>query len=122
DRALEAGVPPHVVGVHHHPGGGAARGLGDVEGLVEGGHHGAVRREHGVQRLDGQRHPALLGVGGEGGDRLGDPGAGADEVLVLAVHPADDEHQRGGAERGGLVDRAVVVLEGGGPVRLGGGG
>src|SRR5699024_5577200 len=37
-------------------------------------------------------------------------------------HPADDEHQRGGAERGGLVDRAVVVLEGGGPVRLGGGG
>src|SRR5699024_3839782 len=122
DGAFEVRVPPHVVGVHHDPGGGAAGGLGDVEGLVEGGDHGAVRGEHGVQRLDRERHPALGGVRRELGDSLGDPGPGADDVLVGPVHPADDEHERRGAECGGLVDRAAVVVEGGGAVRLGGGG
>ncbi|KOT35160.1 hypothetical protein ADK41_25560 [Streptomyces caelestis] len=62
-----------------------------------------------MQRLDGQLHPVLLGVGAEFGERVRDAFPGAAQVLGAGRQSARDQDQGVGAEHGRLVDRPPVV-------------
>jgi hypothetical protein len=99
--------------------------LGDVERLTERGDHTAVGGVDRVHRLDGQHHPGRRGVVDECPDDVCGSVAGAEKIPVTIWQATRDEDQHrcgaGGTcrdERGRLLDRAAVLVQGR-PVRRG---
>ena len=77
-------------------------------------HAGAVGRIHRMQRLDGERHPVGAGMRQDGGDAVGHHVARGGDVARTFRQAADDQDQAVGAECRRLVDRAAIVVDGGG--------
>lgn len=110
DFFFEVGVPPGVVDVEGDAEEGGAVVLADGAGLGEGVDGGAVGGVHGVEGFDGEFDVVGLGVGEELADGVADLGACGGEGQ--AGDGAADEDEEGGADGGGLVDGAAVVVEG----------
>ena len=99
-------VPPDVEGVDDHADGRRRVRRGQVQGLPQGGDHGAVGGVHRVQRLQHQPDAVLGRVRHQLGDPVGHPLAGGHEILVAVRQAADDHDQLAGAEGGRLDDGA----------------
>ncbi len=110
DVGLEMVVPPDVEDVD----GDAEVIVGEADGHVEGLAHGvdgaAAVGVHGVERLDAELDAAGAGVAQDGAEAVGDLRARGEEGL--AGCGAADHDDELGAERGGLVDHAQVVVDG----------
>ena len=110
--AIDVGVPPDVEGVDddadRRGGSGSARSSAwpSVESTARSAQY------IGCSGSRASRTPCVAGVRGELGERVGDPLARAGRSRESPVRQAaDHQHQRGRAERRGLLDRAPVVVQ-----------
>ena len=109
DLAVQPRIPPHVVGVHHHPHRVGRERQGQIHRLAKGGDHAPVGAEHRVQRLDPQPHPQPLRLRHQLADRIGDHLPGQPEVPAPSHQPSAYQDQRVGLKLGRLGDRGQVV-------------
>ena len=72
---------------------------------------GAVGGGHRMQRLDGQRHASVARVGQQRRDAVAHLLVRAGEIFRPFRQSARDQHQAFGADTGGFVDGAAVVVE-----------
>ena len=110
DLGLQRRIPPQVIHVHGDADVGRRDGLGQIVGLAHGADGRAIVGVHRMQRFDGQLDVVGLRV------RQHRLDAGANLIARLGQrlpgHGATDQHDHRGAQRGGFVDGAAVVIEG----------
>ena len=110
DLGFEIGVPPEMIGVDHDTR-TLAELLADIDRLGEQRDAAAVRRIHRVQRLDRERHAAGARMRQDRRHAVEIAPARRLDVARAGRHAAADHHEAVGADRGALVDHALVVVD-----------
>ena len=111
DLREQVGVPPDVIGVDGDAG-AVAQLVAEVERLRKRVHAGAVGGIHRMQRLDRERHAGGARARQKRAKSVAHHGARAADVARAVRQSAADEHETFGAQGRGLVDGALVVVDG----------
>ena len=89
-----------------------AERIGDVEHLLERGDAAAIGRIHRMHRFERERHPARPRMRQYRGQSLDEHRAARrGKIARTRREAAADHHDAFGADRGGLVDHPLVVVD-----------